>query len=156
MIFVYLVCGLISILLLTLGGLEIMEQKRFFNHAKKTSGRVVGTIGAAYKSYAQYGVDTSGYAQSNGTVFSATQYRSQTAGGGFLLVEFEDKKGDTYQVRSKQTFNEIPESVTIHYSATDMSQVVIDGHYSGSGKYFQIAGGVIFGLLPVALNMAIT
>lgn len=144
-IFIFVLFGLPGLTATIMGALDLKEERSFLANAKKTLGKIVGAVGAKYRSTNQYGVDLAGTA----TGGAMTQYvKGERLGGAFVIVEYEDKQGRTYRVRSRQTFNEVPESVTVHYNRQQPQKAVVNEHYNSNAKYYQIAGGVLLMLVP--------
>lgn len=150
-IFLYAILWMPAIAAFIMGLLDVMEEKKFLKNATETKGRIVGTIGAKYKSSNQYGVDLAGTA----TAGAMTQYvKGEHLGGAFVIVEFEDQDGDTYSIRSKQPFGELKSDyVTVHYDAENPSNAVVDRFYSGNAKYYQMIGASVLFLIPILIHL---
>lgn len=149
-VFINVMLWLPGIAAITMGVLDLREEKQFIENAKETKGTIVGTVGAKYKIRNQYGVDLAGTASAG----AATQYvKGDQLGGAFLIVEYETKNGDVYQVRSRQPFNTLPdEEVTVHYNREKPGEAIVERFYNSNAKYYQIAGGIVFMLLPFLIH----
>jgi len=135
-----LIVGILSLpgLVFFLFGIkEIIDEYRFKQEAILTKGVVVRAISSKYQSQS---VESSG----------GTSGTTESAGGYLLLVEYTTSTGDIYSTKSKQTFGNIPETVTIGYSPNDATDIMVDGYYkSGNGKFYRLFLGFLLGVLPV-------
>ena len=147
---VYILLGLPAIIAIVIGANAIYSDYHFFSKAIKTKGFVSGSIGSKHK---KTNLNIGGqYEIANGLPRQASSKNDEyLPGGKLLLVEFKDEEGNTYQVRSKQTFMKIPNQVTVHYLPEDLSKFAVDGHYSGKMKYYYLVAGIILGLIPIIL-----
>ena len=149
-VFLYLAFWMPAIAATVMAVMDFVEEKKFLEKAVETKGEIVGTLGAKHKKNNPNGIDLAGMATGN----AMTQnMKGDNLGGVLVLVEFEDKKGDRYQIRSKQSFNELKEDfVSVQYDPEDPSEAIVDRYYSGKGKVFQlIAAGVLF-VAPFVIN----
>ncbi|MGB0521305.1 MAG: DUF3592 domain-containing protein [Flammeovirgaceae bacterium] len=142
-IFLYIALWMPAIAATVMALMDFAAEKKFMKSAIQTQGRIVGTLGAKYKVNNPAQVDMAAMATAN----AMSQYvKGDRLGGVLVMVEFEDKNGDTYQVRSKQAFNVLEsDHVTVHYNPDNPGDAIIDRYYSGKGKVYQlIAAGILF------------
>ena len=152
MIYAYLVFWLPALILSGLIASDFMDKRRFFKKAKKTTGKVVGTVGAKYKR-ASSAVNT----VVNTMVPIAgisDKGDGHNAGGSLLLVEYEVENGDIYQGRSKQSFNQIAsEEIDVFYNPEKPSEIAVDGFYSDKSYIGRALAIAILIITPIIMHI---
>ncbi|MFT5916595.1 MAG: hypothetical protein ACJAWV_000003 [Flammeovirgaceae bacterium] len=139
--------GLLVLLLV-----EYSEIRSFFKNSKQTTGKVVGIIGAQYKKVDSIFTATLSKSRLGGELLP--QQSGKEMGGALLLVEYEHENGNSYQVRSKQSFNKVEtEQVRVDYNPENASDVVIDGYYANTAYLPRLVGIIILFGIPIVIKM---
>ncbi len=131
---------------------EYLEIRTFFKNSKQTTGKVVGTIGAQHKK-----TDTAIAKVLNSTKAAGLLLPNpggSSVGGALLLVEYEHENGNNYQVRSKQSFNELEtEQVTVNYNPENPSDVAIEGYYANTSYVLRLIGIAVLFSIPIVIYL---
>lgn len=123
---------------------DFNEERRFIAQSKEAEGTIIGLVGAKRVHKAAGG--RLNLAKTATQIATGTNHDKEQShfAGAFIRVEYR-VEDYVYTVRSRQNFNEIPESgqVTVQYNPEKPQEAIVEGFYSGSEKYFQMAGGAM-------------
>ena len=131
---------------------EYFEIRTFFKKSRQTTGKVVGTISAQHKKADTAVTQVLKSARLSGVLLPNQQ--GKNVGGALLLVEYEHENGNSYQVRSKQSFNEVEaEQVTVNYNPENPSDVAIEGYYASTSYALRLIGITILFFIPIVIHL---